>query len=337
MLKPLSQKSLEKKYKELGLPQQKVDLLHQYFLCFSNLYGAISVGDAWTIFREYEGLGYVKKKEFYAFSGIAQREEQPYAICELDEVYSEESDCSEKDRLIINKELIGYGHYKFADVWRLENARFGKPCYVPERHVFMTHVQDQFWRTRQGKEMKQFLENIRSCGTYVSNYRTMERKELIDIHGNKVKGRAMKDITVIDFHEQFMIDYEKRESRKKALAEEYSVPASEKLMYMIKHSAHLGTDNPAEDLSFFFRFFDEVYGAQFSVKEAQRFVRLQMNLNNDSNLWVNWGYAPMELHRVMDVDRPMKVTLGPGIQQAIKEGKIDGEALEKFLKENNLD
>ena len=37
-MKPLSPKSLEKKYAELGLSKAKNDLLHKYFLCFANLY-----------------------------------------------------------------------------------------------------------------------------------------------------------------------------------------------------------------------------------------------------------------------------------------------------------
>ena len=50
-MKPLSPKTLAKKYAELGLSQDKIDLLHDYFLCFSNLYGVISVEEAWNVFR----------------------------------------------------------------------------------------------------------------------------------------------------------------------------------------------------------------------------------------------------------------------------------------------
>ena len=38
MLKPLSEKTLKRKYDEAGLSQDKIDLLHKYFNCFSNLY-----------------------------------------------------------------------------------------------------------------------------------------------------------------------------------------------------------------------------------------------------------------------------------------------------------
>ena len=61
-MKPLSPKTLAKKYAELGLSQARLDLLHDYFLCFSNLYGVISVGEAWNVFRHYEGINGLHKR-----------------------------------------------------------------------------------------------------------------------------------------------------------------------------------------------------------------------------------------------------------------------------------
>lgn len=61
-MKPLSQKTLEKKYAELGLSQKNIALLHDYYNCFANLYGIIMVKEAWDIFRHYEGVGLLHKK-----------------------------------------------------------------------------------------------------------------------------------------------------------------------------------------------------------------------------------------------------------------------------------
>ena len=72
-MKPLSPKSLEKKYAELGLPKAKTDLLHDYFLCFANLYGMLEVREAWNVFKHFEG-NKIRKKDFIAFSGIVQRD-----------------------------------------------------------------------------------------------------------------------------------------------------------------------------------------------------------------------------------------------------------------------
>ena len=48
--------------------------MHDYYNCFANLYGVIMVKEAWDIFRHYEGIGLIHKKDFIAFSGIVQRE-----------------------------------------------------------------------------------------------------------------------------------------------------------------------------------------------------------------------------------------------------------------------
>ena len=113
-MKPLSQKTLEKKYAELGLSQKNIALLHDYYNCFANLYGIIMVKEAWDIFRHYEGVGLLHKKDFVAFSGIVQREAgHLYTILELKEVYSEETSQAPADRLIVHNDLIcpGYGKH----------------------------------------------------------------------------------------------------------------------------------------------------------------------------------------------------------------------------------
>ena len=113
-MKPLSSKTLEKKYAELGLSAEETDLLHKYFHCFANLYGVISVRDAWDVFRHYEGIGTIRRKDFATFSGIVQREAgHPYSILELKEAYCAEASDSPLDRLIVNNRLIGHGYGKY--------------------------------------------------------------------------------------------------------------------------------------------------------------------------------------------------------------------------------
>ncbi len=113
-MKPLSPKTLAKKYAELGLSQARLDLLHDYFLCFSNLYGVISVGEAWNVFRHYEGINGLHKRDFIAFSGIVQREPgHPYTVLELKGVYTAETTADPAKRLIVNNRLIGSGHGRY--------------------------------------------------------------------------------------------------------------------------------------------------------------------------------------------------------------------------------
>lgn len=74
-MKPLSKKTLEKKYAELGLSEEQVTYLRGFFCCCANLYGQVSVREAWDVFKHYEGAKYMHRSVFYAFSGIVRREE----------------------------------------------------------------------------------------------------------------------------------------------------------------------------------------------------------------------------------------------------------------------
>ena len=53
MQKPLSPKTLEKRYAELGLSDEKLQLLHTFFRCASNFYGVLPVSHAWQVFKHY--------------------------------------------------------------------------------------------------------------------------------------------------------------------------------------------------------------------------------------------------------------------------------------------
>ena len=131
-MKPLSPKSLEKKYAELGLSKAKTDLLHNYFLCFANLYGMLEVREAWDIFKYYEG-NKIRKKDFITFSGIVQREpDLPYTILELNEVYTGEPAGMSDMRLIVNNDLIGLGYGKFARIYHLVDLAADKPLWEPD-------------------------------------------------------------------------------------------------------------------------------------------------------------------------------------------------------------
>ena len=130
-MKPLSPKSLEKKYAELGLPKAKTDLLHDYFLCFANLYGMLEMREAWDVFKHFEG-NKIRKKDFVAFSGIVQREpDLPYSILELNEVYAGEPAGMSDMRLIVSNDLIGLGYRKFSRIYHLADLSADKPLWLP--------------------------------------------------------------------------------------------------------------------------------------------------------------------------------------------------------------
>ena len=297
MLKPLSEKTLRKKYDSLGLPEEATDLLHKYFLCFSNLYGMISVREAWELFREYEGLGLVHKSEFYEFSGIVQREIQPYKIVDLDEVYKDEENCSVGDRLIINDFLILSGYYKFRLVWDFDSVRRDDvPFYLPSKEELFQFTEDRFWKTPTAIKMKAFIENLTSDGKGRS-YSDGPGWDMKDVDGNNVAGKYAKDIVMFTRFEQFDVEHENRQPRKQRLVAEYTKTVAEKIEHSIEKNIMCGDLywGSAKTISYLIESMSNEYGVSMTMNQVQEFLNLYMELNNISNLWINWGWTPKKL------------------------------------------
>ena len=159
MQKPLSPKTLEKRYAELGLSDEKLQLLHTFFRCASNFYGVLPVSHAWQVFKHYEGLR-VHKKDFVAFSGVAQRDASlPYAIYELRELYSDEPWGDPLDRAIVNKDMVMHGYYRFLYVYNtLENQRC-QSFLVPDQEIFLSFAEDRFYLTPQESDLQVYWQD----------------------------------------------------------------------------------------------------------------------------------------------------------------------------------
>lgn len=84
--KPLSQVNIDKMCREYGLSPMLVETLHRYYEAFAKLYGMVFLNEAWQVIKMLEPQ--IKKKDFINFSSIARREDLPYYIYEIDEVYS---------------------------------------------------------------------------------------------------------------------------------------------------------------------------------------------------------------------------------------------------------
>ena len=88
--KPLSQKTLDKMYKESGLSKEKIEFLGKLFDGAAALYGIITLKDLWNVYKEYAEIVpaiRLHRKDIIAFSSIARREEHDYYIYEIDELY----------------------------------------------------------------------------------------------------------------------------------------------------------------------------------------------------------------------------------------------------------
>lgn len=333
MLKPLSQKTLEKKYAELGLPQNKIDLLRKYFLCFSNLYGVLPIRDAWEIFKHYEGIT-IHKKDFVSFSGIVQREAGlPYSIYESKEIYSEEDD-DPLYRMIVNNKLVLSGYDRFINVYSTVERQGDKPYYIPEKSILESFTEDRFYLTPHGKEMKSFVENLKTTGIS-KNYDGKPNGELTDLNGASIKGRRLAECVFHTQNEKFELEYFKSESKKQKLLEAFSIPASEKILRRIEEYIMTGgvleNESPVQEIEFLIDFLNEDFGVELAKKQFERFVELFMELNNKSNLWLNCGWSPDELFKKSAHKIPSTISMGSNMKKMFASGEMDREEFEKQL------
>lgn len=340
MLKPLSAKTLARKYSELGLSPEIIDLLHTYFLCFSNLYGLITIQEAWDIFRNYEGIRNIHKKDFIAVSSIVQREEQPYVILEMKEVFSGETSEKETDRLIINRKLLYDGYRRFEAVYFIDEQAVGKPRYIPEsRDEFLSYSEDPFWKNPAGAELRTLLAGLKTSGVGRSpDFAGKADIPITDLDGKPVKGKRLSAFCMNTQMESINIDMEKRESRKKLLTERFRTTPAEKL-YQFIESAVQGK-NPyliGKELSKLFERLDDDFGAVYTQAEAEKIVALYSTLNNTTNMWSNAGWTPDELMKKQNSDKFPAIQFGPGMQKMFEDGEMDREELTALLKKNGFD
>lgn len=312
MKKPLSPKTLERKYAELGLSEAKLQLLHTYFRCFSNLYGVISVRDAWDVFKHYEGL-VVHRKDFAAFSSVVQREaDLPYSVYELREIYRGESADSPLDRLIVNKDLVLPGHNRFIYIYATEKEQGEKPYYLPEKAFFLTFTEDQFYLTPQGRDMTAFFKNLRTGGT-LRDFNGEATGALLDIYGNPVAGKRLSDFLYRTELDQFEIDHGKRESEKRRL-EAVRETAADWLLERVRIYTMTGgifaNQSPGEEINFWLKWLSTDLDVSLSDKHLERFLALYERLNNYSHLWLNCGWSPIEMFRGNAPASPPPLSLG---------------------------
>lgn len=320
-MKPLSQKTLDKKYAELGLSKDKLDLLHLYFRCICNLYGVLTVQEAWGVFKHYEGSSCVRKKDFIAFSGIVQREAgHPYTIYEMKEIYRAEDSDAPEDRLIVNNRLLIGGYYRFLRIYTTVEQQNDKPIYLPEKSEFFTFEQDQFYLSSVGQNMKSFIEHLKTSG-FEKGYGNTPKRDILDLDGNPVAGKRLSDFIFYTSSERGEIDYVKSEVKKQNLRLQYRVSASQKILDKIFLFIMCGNTfsgwSPADELKLLVDILENEFGVYLSQSRFARFCNLYQQLNNHSHLWMNCGWTPEELYRQATPATPLTMHFGHNMQKIV--------------------
>ena len=149
-----AESTITRMYKKLGLPDETVSLLHDYFDAFSNLYQVLPLKDAFKII-ESQNKGLITLDEFLAFSEIARHEEHFYYILSKNELYLDAPDEEPIDREIVHESLVDIDFDEYYNL--VENQR-DKPLFIPAKQELLNYKGDYYIAdTPQVRAMESFF------------------------------------------------------------------------------------------------------------------------------------------------------------------------------------
>ena len=132
--KPLSERSIKNLYADTRMTQEQIDFLHRFVTACANLYGVILAEDVWKVYQDISGKpGTVRvlQKNLFQALEIMRREDIPFRVCEIDEIYKSERR-SDRHRLIVHNYLIGAGYYQYEPIHSLMANISKASVYIPE-------------------------------------------------------------------------------------------------------------------------------------------------------------------------------------------------------------
>ena len=335
-MKPWSTKTLQNKYIKARINEDESIILHKYLLCFSNLYGCIQIQDLWDVFKQYKEK--ITREKFFDFINITQHEENEYSIFNLNEAYTGETSTETKDKLLVNNSLIKRFDLKFWYLHRLEefkDVRHGP--YVPDKDELFKYNHDLFYESTVGKKMIDFVSNLKASGFEYIKFNDT-KKDLVDVNGNSIKGKLLKDIVCYSSWEKFEIDYCKKENKKEYLIKEGSYTCADKILKEIERWISIENPNDfSNSLKYVLDYLNYDFGVELSKDKAEEFINLYIELVNKSNRWSMFGWSPNELRNTAPMlDGPIELQIGPNMQKMIDNGEYDLKEMEKMIKDNNM-
>lgn len=352
--KPLSRKTLEKKYQ--FFEQETREFLRRFFTAASNLYGVVSLEDLFAVYvqlmkkRKEAGLNdkeYVKKiiwEKFVVFSEILRRDgDVSFYVYNVREVYEDEFEAEELGtRLVINKDEVTRGQYKFDDVYDRVEEQEGKEYFVPvnfldyERHI----------ATPAEKKLLKFLENLKSTASKLPKFYFMDEKNPDTYVWNKNKGSYLKNICTILFKDEFMIeklggaDKINYADRIRIFNEDGKCRnLAEQMLGFIHYCEQEPWFSMADIVGRYQHEFVHM-GVNLNNKQVEEFVFLLVEFHNTLSSRSNRGFTPSELYQINSRKNPNmvpKINFGEGYKKMIEEGNFSIEELrQKVFDDENL-
>ena len=322
--KPLSEKSLERMYREAGISGEVRDFLHKLFAAAVNLYGTAPMELLRNIYGQLPDAPKLRKKDLMAFSLIARREEHSYRVFEIDEIYSEEPR-RDRDRYVMAKELVSCGYGKFFPFYRLTEQLVGEPyCLVSD---FLSYAEPV--PTPQETALRNFLGNL-----------TSEAEECVPGFGdaipNENKGKKLSEFSFLNSHERLAVELCKRKWERDVELAGCFGAESEKIMYHLKEDDNIGMKDIAELYQDIIRELTEV-GVIMNMMLMRELVYLVSEYHNNSRLWCLKGWTPNELtFKFRGSESKPTMIFGPGMERAFEDGSLNRDEIEKMMREKGF-
>ena len=306
--KPLSENKLAKLYEDADITEEVKDYLHRFFLACANYYGLITLRDAWNVFQTLKGeKPKLHRSDLEKISTIIRREEQPYYMFEVDELF--DAECREIiERHIVHKVFITKGQYKNTFVYMFLKEVRDCPYCVP--NDLLSYADNKL--VPQEQRLLDFLSDLVSEADLCVPGFGMP-------YPNENKGKKLGEFSFLTSFERERQEKAKPGSFEDRLIQEaLSQSEAEKLFYALRKTINRAFGSPLEDLVFRAEEMKEA-GVVFTEASAQTLMNLFEDYNNHVPHWYLKGWSPASVPGGRNVTRPMTVTLGHGRKRWLKD------------------
>lgn len=294
--KPLSEKTLSRKYGELSISSEKLEFLKKFYNACICLYGFVSVREALEVYGQIahqEGVPALEEDDFYEPLDVFRRDGTvPFFIAYDEEVMEGDPEAGlPEETVIAHRNLMYTGRQWLYRILSLGEVReeMGIPFYIPDHFMSIQSIPV----TEEEKELAEYLGNLRARGGVIRDFETKE------IPKPSRYGPKLSTISYISATEQFIIDmiHSSGNDKNKKLhgvvdqiwEKAMGKPASLRILDTFKTSCYLGQtlykdalDQVETDLRWL-----GVSPRMWKKKDLRRLCR---NAYESFPLWITYGW-----------------------------------------------
>lgn len=311
MKKPYAESTLRRKYRETGLGEEKIALIHGYLFACARFYQILEMDEVRKILSR---QGHITQAEMDAVFPIMERDDfLEYYMINEKELYKDGTDqilLIEKSFMIVDNP--NYDHSAavkamqngedndlpkmFLEDWdiffALDEQRCDKPLYIP-KDILVYANEDYYEKTPQTEAMKKFLKN--ECAL------------------NKQGGIISRMLEAQGIHSESSDDE----------------TADWTILNLIDLIIDLRLSSP-EQIKKSMEMLEDV-GYTLKEKNIQRFVDLFSDMNNHTHMPSNRGFTPDELFRLSGSPVPKEISFGPGMREMVRSGEFDAKEFKRLV------